>query len=293
MEQVVSKELDYRPLLVSEPEYEFTRLFPQSGTTYTTVSAGGNDTIFEIPPSKAYNFGKSWFQFQFQLPATAAKFGFAFADFTPFFRQIQVYTRGGLYLMDHTNFHLHSKQVTKINKRLIETMNTYNSAPSTATQSYLPCYSSNALNTASKRYDSSNSDRSYTEPSYLVVGSAANTLITLNVTIPFNELYESILEVNKDIMLNETLLVRFVWSELSNIGFGADAAATPATNPIALTAPATPNVLNMEIHFAVEKNLAIVNNLQQKISSTEGFSFMIPYCYQTKHHYKEPTNQLH
>eukprot|EP01132_Coremiostelium_polycephalum_P004024 gene4024-5032_t len=73
MEQVVSNELDYRPLLVSEPEYEYTRLFPQSGTTYTTVSAGGNDTIFEVPPSKAYNLGKSWFQFTFILPAIIRK----------------------------------------------------------------------------------------------------------------------------------------------------------------------------------------------------------------------------
>eukprot|EP01133_Synstelium_polycarpum_P004205 gene4205-4899_t len=66
----------------------------------TTVYAGGNDTVFEVPPTKAYNFAKSWFQFTFQLPATVAagpvnKFGFAFADFIPFFRQIQVVTRGG------------------------------------------------------------------------------------------------------------------------------------------------------------------------------------------------------
>ncbi|KYQ88909.1 hypothetical protein DLAC_10491 [Tieghemostelium lacteum] len=300
MEQVVSKELDYRPLLVSEPEYEFTRLFPQSGSTQTTVTAGGNDTIFEIPPSKAYNFGKSWFQFQFQLPATATNFGVAFADFTPFFRQIQVYTRGGLYLMDHTNFHLHSKMVTKINKKIIETLNSYNSAPGTASQSYLPCYSSNTLASANPRYQNTTAgnpnsvvslaDRNYTEPTYLIVGSAINTTTNLFVTIPFSELYESILAVDKDIMLNETLLVRFVWSELSNIGFGAPVGLTPGGSglnpptqvPVPLAGPVTPNVTNMEIHLAIEKNLAIVNNLQQKISSAEGFSLMIPYCYQNQ-----------
>ncbi|EGG15643.1 hypothetical protein DFA_10485 [Cavenderia fasciculata] len=36
-------------------------------------------------------------------------------------------------------------------------------------------------------------------------------------------------------MLNETLLVRFVWSELPNIGFGADASLTPQTNPVAFS----------------------------------------------------------
>ncbi|EGG18238.1 putative glutathione S transferase [Cavenderia fasciculata] len=82
-------------------------------------------------------------------------------------------------------------------------------------------------------------------------------------------------------MLNETLLVRFVWSELPNIGFGADASLTPQTNPVALTAPVGPNVQGMEIHLAVEKRFDIIQNLQQKIASSEGFSLLIPYCYTT------------
>ncbi|EGG15788.1 hypothetical protein DFA_09455 [Cavenderia fasciculata] len=129
------------------------------------------------------------------------------------------------------------------------------------------------------RYDGTSCDRAFTEPDYLSSGFAANTAVNLNVTIPFNELYESILSLDKDIMLNETLLVRFVWSELPNIGFGADASLTPQTSPVALTAPAGPNVQGMEIHLAVEKRFDIIQNLQQKIASPEGFSLLIPYCY--------------
>ncbi|EGG24697.1 hypothetical protein DFA_02941 [Cavenderia fasciculata] len=131
------------------------------------------------------------------------------------------------------------------------------------------------------RYDGTSCDRAFTEPDYLSSGFAANTAVNLNVTIPFNELYESIISLDKDIMLNETLLVRFVWSELPNIGFGADASLTPQTNPVALTAPAGPNVQGMEIHLAVEKRFDIIQNLQQKIASSEGFSLLIPYCYTT------------
>ncbi|GAM27970.1 hypothetical protein SAMD00019534_111460 [Acytostelium subglobosum LB1] len=95
-------------------------------------------------------------------------------------------------------------------------------------------------------------------------------------------------------MLNETLLVRFVWSELANIAFAADPPAAlpdpspaiqpppspnPTTNPVALPAPAAFNVTNMAIYLAVEKNLAIVNELQTKIFSPDGFSLMIPYSY--------------
>ncbi|GAM17135.1 hypothetical protein SAMD00019534_003100, partial [Acytostelium subglobosum LB1] len=263
MENVVSKELDYTPLLVAEPEYEYTRLFPQSGTTQTTVYAGGNDTIFEIPPSKAYNLSRSFFRFIFNLPGIANKNQLMFADFCPFFRQIQVFTRGGLYLMDHTNFHLHAKMVTMRNKPLVETENTFASYTAGDDQYIIPCVSSQSP-------------------------------IAYRVTIPFNELYESVLSVDKDIMLNETLLVRFVWSELSNIAFAADPPGAlpdpspaiqpnpfpnPTTGPAPIPAPANFNITDMAIYLAVEKNLAIVNELQSKIQSPEGFSFMIPYCY--------------
>ncbi|EGG19727.1 hypothetical protein DFA_00305 [Cavenderia fasciculata] len=279
MEQAISSQFDYRQMVGSGPQYDYTKVYPQAGTTQTSVYQGGNDTIFEIPPTKAYNLSKSWFQFTFTLPATNAKFGFVFTDFIPFFRQIQVYTRGGIYLMDHTNFHLHSKMVTKLNKKLQDTLNTFNSAINTANQSYIPCYACNTLAAANIRYDGSACDRAYTEPDYLSCGNLANTAVNLNVTIPFSELYDSILSVDKDIMLNEALLVRFVWSELSNIGFGADASLTPQTNPVALTAPNGFNVQGMEIHLAVEKRFDIIQSLQNKIASPEGFSLLIPYCF--------------
>ncbi|EGG24698.1 hypothetical protein DFA_02942 [Cavenderia fasciculata] len=112
MEQAISNQFDYRQMVGSGPQYEYTRVYPQAGATQTTVYQGGNDTIFEIPPTKAFNLSRSWFQFTFTLPATNGK-------------QIQVFTRGGTYLMDHTNFHLHSKMVTKINKKLNNTLNTF------------------------------------------------------------------------------------------------------------------------------------------------------------------------
>lgn len=46
MQSVVSPELDYQAKIPSMPKYEWTRLFPQSGTTNTTLTAaGGNDII--------------------------------------------------------------------------------------------------------------------------------------------------------------------------------------------------------------------------------------------------------
>ena len=46
MQEIPSNELNYRPVMTSEPDYEWTRIFPQSGGTTTTVTIGGNDMIF-------------------------------------------------------------------------------------------------------------------------------------------------------------------------------------------------------------------------------------------------------
>ncbi|EGG19244.1 hypothetical protein DFA_02029 [Cavenderia fasciculata] len=99
MEQAISNQFDYRQMVGSGPQYEYTRVYPQAGATQTTVYQGGNDTIFEIPPTKAFNLSRSWFQFTFTLPATNAKFGFVFTDFIPFFRQIHYY---GSYKLSFT-----------------------------------------------------------------------------------------------------------------------------------------------------------------------------------------------
>jgi hypothetical protein len=282
IETIVSKELDYRPYSVNEPIYSYTRIFPQSGSTTTTINAGGNDTIFELPPTKAYNLAKSWFEFSFNLPAMASDRYYLFADFNPFFRQIQVYTRGGLFLMDLNDAHLHSKMTMKINKKLKDTLNTSNSAPGTSNQNYSHCFSSNAVATdlLAKRNDNTSASRSYTEPAYLVNPGAdgnqgANTSeLNCKITIYFKEIWDTILTIDHDIIFNETILVRFVWNSLANVGFKANGTFNNlGALPNAIT------INNMRLSLAIEENLSIVSGLLSKIASPEGFSLVIPYTY--------------
>eukprot|EP01133_Synstelium_polycarpum_P008651 gene8651-10150_t len=48
--------------------------FDADSTQYfVNVYAGGNDAIFEIPPTKAFNFARSWFEFTFSVAAIAGK----------------------------------------------------------------------------------------------------------------------------------------------------------------------------------------------------------------------------
>jgi hypothetical protein len=65
MDTKVPEELDYQPVGVNQPEYEFSRLYPQSGSQSTNITTGGNSTIFELPAGKPFNFARSYFQFFF------------------------------------------------------------------------------------------------------------------------------------------------------------------------------------------------------------------------------------
>jgi hypothetical protein len=283
IETIVSKELDYRPYSVNEPFYSYTRIFPQSGSTTTTINAGGNDTIFELPPTKAYNLAKSWFDFSITTPHIDNRDIYIFADFIPFFRQIQVYTRGGLFLMDLNDAHLHSKMTMKINKKMKDTLNTSITGQDSSTGSYSPCFSSNnqVTDISSLRYDGTQSNKNYTEPSYLLNNSTTNGVdINIHVTIYFKEIWDTILSIDHDIIFNETILIRFVWNTLNNVAFSAPEGPPPNptnNNPAVLANPIT--VYNMQIKLAVEENLSITSGLLSKIASPEGFSLIIPYTY--------------
>jgi hypothetical protein len=276
IETIVSKELDYRPLSVNEPFYSYTRIFPQSGSTTTTINAGGNDTIFELPPTKAYNLAKSWFEFQLTIPGVNNESLLVFADFIPYFRQIQVYTRGGLFLMDLNDAHLQSKMTMKINKKLTDTLNSYiKRSDDTTIQTYIPCYASNAFKNdpLATRYSGSDADKNFTEPAYFVITNIGVANLTLNVTIYFKEIWDTILSIDHDIIFNETILVRFVWNSMTNIGCSSDnnGDSHSFVNPI--------TVRQMELHLAIEENLSITSGLLSKIASPEGFSLIIPYTY--------------
>ena len=100
---LVSRELDYKSVDVSHGSYQLSKITPQSESNIITPN-GGEEAIFEIPGSKVINFGRSILSFQF-TPGTAgsAKFNWIHCDWFPFIRQLQLYTREGLFLCDIQN----------------------------------------------------------------------------------------------------------------------------------------------------------------------------------------------
>jgi len=290
MEQVASKQLKYTPEPVSEPTYQYQRVLPNSGgTTTNTTATGGISSYFEIAPGKAFNLARSWFQFTFLtgLPTTNTNFEYCFHDFHPWFQNIQVYTRGGQFLMDLTDAHVFSKMTMKYNKPLEVLMNDQNiNAAGTAGAVATPdifstpcCIQGNATVSANYRYDGSASSINYLEPQYLMQSSAVNTSMQINVCVRFRDWVDTVLALDKDLFFNETIVVRFVWNMSPKIIFAA-----PPNNPQG-TSEAVPftnianNITNMEIRLAVEQNLDIQRMLEMRVNSPEGMSVLFDYAY--------------
>lgn len=109
----VSNELDYKKLLSSHPTYKLNKVLPLSGSQNTILStAGGNETLFEIP-SYVFNFAQSRFDFQMAITNTNNIASWIFKDVIGPIRQIQIYTRAGLYLMDIQYFNNYTKITRK------------------------------------------------------------------------------------------------------------------------------------------------------------------------------------
>ena len=106
----LSNQLDYKKETFIHPTYKLNKILPQSGSQTVTINTGGNDTIFEIPASKAFNLARSLLCFNI-APLTAGAYYYAYKDvFTPI-RQLQLYTRGGIYLCDLNELPNYSKFV--------------------------------------------------------------------------------------------------------------------------------------------------------------------------------------
>ena len=286
MDIIVSNELNYAPKIVSEGRYEYTRLFPMSGSQSTTITAaGGSEVVFEIPPTKVFNFSKSWFQFSMAISnddAVAGKYAWLWADFISMFRSIQVYTRGGLEMLNLNDANLFSKMVMKINKPLVETQCGYGSTPTTVAQNYVPCHSNNSPNAITVRYNNNPPDKVGTEPVYLLRGTQVvkkKLSVTATATIYFKDLFETILSLNRDLLFNETILLRFVFAPISNITFLGSDAANPTTGAAFNVGDVPITVDGMEVHLAIQRSLDIINSLQAKVASPEGMSVLIDYVY--------------
>ena len=139
---VVPTQLDYKKYPTIKPKYKLSRLIQQTGgQTVTLNTAGGQESIFEIPV-KVINLACSKIQLQLQIAAGGAGFSnYIFGNCIPFWQQVQLYNRGGQLIVDLYQAQNHTNLVTLPETKFeeLKTMDRYaagltgNIPPSTAT----------------------------------------------------------------------------------------------------------------------------------------------------------------
>lgn len=298
-----TEQLDYKQKDLVYPSYRMTRVLPLSGsTTQTVTTGGGQETIFEIPVN-AVNFARSYLNFQFQIPAAPNPgYNCTFMDCFPHFRQIQLYTRSGIYLMDLNEAANYTKVVLNAETKLDDFLNNgimrglVGAAGAAAVRPgalgsgahFQRNNSTNITEPASRLTlgafaGAGASDLSYTEPMYVsrsdVEAGAGQSVINYNVCLPLNLYKNTILETDKDIYFGEIMILRVVWSPSVKIAYTNTNAANLDTGAAALVVSVAVSALSL--YLAVEKNTEIVNLLRSKIAGG-GFPLLIPYVYTYK-----------
>lgn len=286
-EATVSKELDYKIKGYAHPSYTMTKLLPQSGQQTVPITAGGGaDTTFEIPIN-ASNLFKSELRFTMTPDAKAAKATWLPIDALTPFRQIQLYTRGGVYLADINAVNTYTNCSWKADTKLQDFL-TFDQALRAAgggttqflqrNNSLVTAAAADANTPSAQRFNNTASNINYTEPIYLLSGTAvASATPPVVVRFPLGMLTNTIFSIDKDILFNEIMILRFVWNPTTRIGYRSNA----QTDPVTGAEPWDNNISisDLTLYIATEKNDLIKNSLSEKINSEAGFNILIPYIF--------------
>lgn len=294
----IASQIDYSKKPYLEPKYKHSQVYQQSGgQTQTLTASGGNESVFELP-SKVFNLARS--QLNFTLTPSAAgtagtQYNWLFTDCVFPIRQIQLYTKSGIYLCDLLEVGNYTKIVSKAETKLDDFL-TYplvqgNDIVSNSWGRFScrnnALVSSNTRTAASpfaQRFDGggttpavSNASINYTEPKYLEPGAAVDSATpVLNVKLPLGHIKNTILALDKDVYFGDVLLLKIIWAGYNKSGFRATSVTNPALVPTALAFNIA--VSNLILYLACEQNEAINQQLITQYKSS-GLSMLIPYTY--------------
>lgn len=263
-------------------QYHFSKLFQQTGGQ---TSTGGGESVFEIP-TRCVNFGRSLLKFT-ATPAAGTNYNYLQTDILPI-QQIQLYTRSGTYLCDVNHLDRYSKIVLKSEVKLDKTVtpnplvNTTASADRVGEVTGLlaktsvyhnkkyPVGSTNAANDTWKEVDSQ-----YV-PKYTVIGGNTTATPVMHLTIPFSQIKNTILGLDKDFYFGEVLLLKIIWNASSKWGWNATGATDPVVGADTFGAVA---ISNLNIYLALENDPVICAGLHQSVLSGNFRSVLIPYVW--------------
>jgi hypothetical protein len=255
------------------PSYRFTRIYPQTGGQAVTINAASQETIFEIP-TRVVNFGRSSLKFV-ATPAAggAGNFNWLYTDCLAGISQIQLYTRGGVFLCDLNHLERYSKIALKAFTSKQEALEMDNGAAGELANEY-GMVASDYVNYT---YSAADANTSSYAPVYVYVGGGNTATPVMNFEIPLSQLKHTLLALDKDLYFNEILLLKVKWTERAAWGFMSTANNNPAAGGAAAIA-ADIALSSVALHLALEDNLAISSGLMSKVMNG-GMQTIVPYVY--------------
>ena len=256
--------IEYRPSVMADSEYKMTRLVQNTGANSVTISGSQSTATIEIP-AVCMNLAKSYLNFTITVPAAAdaTHYSQCYRD-TPPIARAELFTRGGKYLMDISNFSNIYQAFGQRTKK-IEPFHGSDSGIVAKT----------ALNDLTVRK---------------LVSVAGNAPAVVNFKIPGSELFNTVMSLDKSIYLGEVLQLRLTFLEKDAIGFSSENENGLPTDPgnpanpltaLPVTAPGAITLTDFNYFLAQEVNPRVVDDLIRTVSTT-GMSVVIPFVHSYK-----------
>jgi hypothetical protein len=245
--------IEYRPSIMADSEYKVTRLVQNTGANNVIISTSESVATIELP-AVAMNLAKSYLNFTITVPANsvADHYAVAYRD-TPPIQRLELFTRGGKYLCDISNFANIYQAFGQRTKR-VEDYHGFSDGAVVKT-------AINDLTT--KRFQIGGN------------GTVAAPAV-VNFKISGAELYNTILSLDKSVYFGEVLQLRITFGAKDSIGYWQD---DLAVNQV--TAGGAITLTNLNYFLAQEQNPRVVNDLVQTVS-TEGMSLVVPFVHSYK-----------
>lgn len=262
------------------PKYKFSKLYQQTGGEKVTIGDTSQESVFELP-TRCMNLSRSNFSFKVVIPAPADyKHNRMFLAAVVPIRQIQLYTRGGVFLCDINNFDRYTNIVGLAETTKEDSFFNVSTANNTSLVKQFLSVSGQASN---YRYDSAVDVDNYYEPCYATIGVSALAAtpvgsVTYNIQLPFSIFSNTLLAVDKDLYFNEVILIKITWNDKNSWGVSSN---EPDEMTVGAAVFAQFDITELRLYLALETDMLICAGLIDRVR-TQGLTTIIPYVYQFK-----------
>ena len=261
MDTKIDQTIQYGQSVKRDSEYKFTKLIQNTGGDSFDIKTSQQTSTFEIPVV-GFNLANSFINFTQTVPANETKTRYAHAfRHTPPWNRVELYTRGGSYLMDVTNF---ANIYTAFGQRTKEIEAFHGSSNGVVVKAGLNDLSISKIVTGVVSADPP---------------VPADSDVVIEWKIPGRELYNTIMSLDKTLIVGEVLNLRITWAPAQHHGFWSTTAGYGT--PVDIAGASAVGISNLAMYLSQETNPSVLNELSQVVSTT-GMTVLIPFTHAYK-----------